>query len=412
MPAKKNSSAAAANTAEAAKKQTVLIAVTGLSPAILAETVWVLAKEHEILPDRVVLITTTEGRRILERQLFTSSNDWGGMSVWDALRKELRAPQEKLRIEGYRIMTAQAAINAPAPELDDIRDDKENAAAADFILNQVRTEVQSSDMLIASIAGGRKTMGTLLYAAMSLAARPQDWVTHVIVNDPFDKKLVPDFYFKPAKAIVHKLLDKDGKVVSQHSSRDAVIHLARIPFVPMSNRFKDFAEHEQQGSFLETVSRIARKELNSTPYVANLAFDHDNKSLIIDGTIVIEMENPTHLNLLNWLCLVQDASWLPTQKKISGIFQAAEQFCRKWHGMPVMEGQVHTGWKDTLKAIVPQYKGEVPSWVKKLEARDFTKALARVRKRVPDDHPWRQLPEKTLKLLPLKLVGTKALAAK
>lgn len=405
----KSKSAKAVETAPSTAPQTVLIAVTGLSPAILTETVWVLATEHGILPDRVVLITTTEGKRNLERQLFTPSKDWGGMSVWDAMRNELNTPKEKLRIEGYRIMTGQAAINAPAPELDDIRDDKENAAAADYILNQVRAEVRTSDMLIASIAGGRKTMGTLLYAAMSLAARPQDWVTHVIVNDPFDKKLVPDFYFKPAKAIVHKILDKDGKVISRHSSRDAVIQLARIPFVPLSNRFRDFAEHENQGSFLETVSRIARQEVNRTPYVASLAFDHDNKSLIIDGNIVIEMENATHLNLLKWLCLVQDASWLPKQTK-SGVFQAAVQFCRKWHGVtvtPSMEGQVHNDWKDTLKKIEPQHIDGVPSWVESLEARDFTKALARVRERVPGDHPWRKLPEKTLKLLPFKLVRTK-----
>lgn len=411
MPAKKKPSAKPANKLEAAKQQTVLIAVTGLSPAILTETVWVLATEHGILPDRIVLITTTEGKRNLERQLFTPSNDWRGMSVWDALRKELGTPQEKLRIEGYRIMTGQAAINAPAPELDDIRDDKENAAAADFILNQVRTEVRSSELLIASIAGGRKTMGTLLYAAMSLAARPQDWVTHVIVNDPFDKKLNPDFYFKPAKSTVHKFVNKDGQVISQHSSRDAVIHLARIPFVPLSNRFKDLAEHEQQGTFLETVSRIARQEVNSTPYVASLAFDHDHKALIIDGNIRVEMENAAHLHLLYWLCEVQDESWLPKQTK-SGIFQTAVQFCRAWHGMSAVEGQVDKDWKDNLKKIAPQHKGEVPSWVENLEARDFTKALARVRERVPGDHPWRQLPEKTLKLPPLKIMHKKQRTAK
>ncbi len=385
-------------------RKTTLIAVTGLSPAILTETVWALAKEHQILPDRVVLITTTQGKKNLKVELFTPQSEWSGMSVWEALRTEMGAPSEKLRIDGYRVMTSQATMNSPAPELEDICDDRDNAAAADYILNQVRTEVQSSDLLIASIAGGRKTMGTLLYAAMSLVARPEDWVTHVIVNDPFDKRLHPRFYFKPEKAIVHELRH-EGKTVP-YSSQEAVIRLAKIPFVPLGNRFKDLAEHEQPSTFLETVSRIARQEINDTPYVASVSFDHDHKSLILDGNDNVEMENATHLNVFEWLCRVQDESWLPKQKK-SGIFQSAVEFCKAWHGMGSEEGQVHKDWRDNLKKVAARHKGAVPSWVENLEARDFTKALARIRECVPSNHPWKQLPEKTLALPPLKLVSKK-----
>lgn len=382
----------------------VLVAVTGLSPAILTETVWELATRHQILPDRVVLITTTEGKRNLEKQLFSQTKDWGGKTVWDALRAELNAPDDKLMLDGYRIMTGKASRSQPATELEDIRSDDDNAAAADFILNQIRTEVHSSDLLIASIAGGRKTMGTLLYASMSLVARPQDWVTHVIVNAPFDGKLHPDFYFKPANPKRHeKRHPKTDAVISEHFSDDADIQLAKIPFVPLSNRFKELDAKEQPSTFLETVSRIARQEVNGTPHVASLAFDHDHKTLIIDGNIRVEMENTVHLSLLNWLCSVQEEPWLPKQTK-KGIFLSAVQFCRKWHGMSIEAGQIDTDWHDNLKKLKQSCTKEAPSWVENLDSRDFTKVFARIREYAPNDHPWKQLPEMTLKLPPFKIV--------
>ena len=49
---------------------TILLAVTGMSPAILTETVWALAHEKPaIIPERVVAVTTITGRQAIERAL-------------------------------------------------------------------------------------------------------------------------------------------------------------------------------------------------------------------------------------------------------------------------------------------------------------------------------------------------------
>jgi hypothetical protein len=49
----------------------ILLAVLGISPAILTETLWCLAHEDPpILPERILVITTLQGRESLRRTLF------------------------------------------------------------------------------------------------------------------------------------------------------------------------------------------------------------------------------------------------------------------------------------------------------------------------------------------------------
>jgi CRISPR-associated protein (TIGR02584 family) len=99
----------------------VLLAVTGLSPAVLTETVWALATQHRILPHRIVLLTTMEGKRHLEEKLFTPKKEGRNKSVWEAPRTELGASADQLKIDGYRIMTGPADIHSLARELEDTR---------------------------------------------------------------------------------------------------------------------------------------------------------------------------------------------------------------------------------------------------------------------------------------------------
>src|SRR6516164_11043285 len=74
-----------------AQYEVVLLAVTGMSPAILTETVWALAQENPpVVPDRVVVLTTTAGKEQIERQLFTPQPHFNNQCGWDCLRAKLR----------------------------------------------------------------------------------------------------------------------------------------------------------------------------------------------------------------------------------------------------------------------------------------------------------------------------------
>lgn len=224
--------------------ETILLAVTGMSPAILTETVWALAHEEQpIIPDRIVVLTSTIGRDKIVTDLFTPSPAFEGSCVWDALQDSFK--KEEINIEGkLRFGTTGADIHIFAAtdpqtnrsrELDDIRNPEENSAVADFILEEVRRIVENPDTrLVASIAGGRKTMGALLYACLTLIGRETDRLTHVLVNDPFDDpRLKPKFYFpgQPGGSLT-------GVDHSHHNPADAGIQLADVPFVPLRNLFQ------------------------------------------------------------------------------------------------------------------------------------------------------------------------------
>lgn len=218
----------------------ILLAVTGMSPAILTETIWALAHEAEpILPTRVIAVTTTEGRAQLER-LFAATPELGGQSPWAALREALMAEGHdlagRLRFgttgDDIRVMTRADAATGATRELADIRGPQDNDAAASFLLEQVRGLVANPDVaVVGSIAGGRKTMGALLYACFTLAARETDRLTHVLVSPPYET--LPGFWFPTQPGPL--LRGRDGE---ERPASRAMVELADVPFVPISNLFQ------------------------------------------------------------------------------------------------------------------------------------------------------------------------------
>lgn len=236
-----------------------------MSPAILTETIWALAhppsgsSDEPAIPHRVIVLTTAAGRREIEAGLFGAQPRFGGHSPWDALRAALTAEgfelEDRLRFgttaDDLRVFTTADRRTGRTTELDDIRTPADNEAAANFILEQVRGLVEDPDKtVIASLAGGRKTMGALLYACFSLIGRDTDRLTHVLVSEPFDT--LREFWFpgQPGGPI----LKADGrrqkvetgnptspvfgpKSDSHHDPALARIELADVPFVPLRHLF-------------------------------------------------------------------------------------------------------------------------------------------------------------------------------
>jgi CRISPR-associated protein (TIGR02584 family) len=249
------------------QEQLVLLAVVGMSPAILTETVWALAHESPpVIPDRVVVVTTTGGRQVIDRELLTPVRE-GSPDLWQELRKAILG--SKANLDGRLMLDPPRLVEAPNTRtgrmdcLEDLRTPKENEATANFLMAELRRWTETPDTrLIVSIAGGRKTMGALLYGCVSLVGHENDRLTHVLVTEPFDDpRLKPKFYF-PAQSI-QELKTADGRKVQ---ARNATIQLADIPFVAFRNLFKrDLVK--KPSSFTELVQRcrnevgvIARRE--------------------------------------------------------------------------------------------------------------------------------------------------------
>jgi len=239
-----------------------------MSPAVLTETVWALAHEKPpVIPDRVVVLTTISGRQAIERELLTSAQP-GAPDLWRELRSAILGPDAST--DPRLIFDPPRVVEAPNPRtgrgdwLEDLRSPAENAATANFLLSEVRRWTETPDCrLVLSIAGGRKTMGALLYACASLVGRKDDRLTHVLVNEPFDDpRLKPRFYFP--RQSCQPLATPEGRRVL---AAQAQIDLADIPFVPFRNLFeRDLIR--KPASFVELVERcrgrveeIARRQV-------------------------------------------------------------------------------------------------------------------------------------------------------
>ena len=267
---------------------TTLLAVTGMSPAVLTETAWALAREKPpTIPDQVVVVTTLPGKGRLEDELFTASPEYGGLGVWQALRRAILGPafasDPRLNLADIRVVATRDAKQGRSHPLEDIRTPADNDTAADFILDEVRKVAANSDTrLIASLAGGRKTLGALLYAALSLLGRPQDRLTHVLVSEPFDDpQLAPRFYFPVQPATLHQR-PRAGGVCSSDSAR---LWLADVPFVRLRELFpKQLGRYP--GTFSALVAAYAQRleEVTGPPEVA---LEPAQWTVRVNGTAVV-----------------------------------------------------------------------------------------------------------------------------
>lgn len=279
--------------------ETVLLAVTGMSPAILTETIWALAHETPpSIPARVVAITTAGGRAQLESQLFHPEPRFGGRCPWDALRDALTTAGHDLTgrlrfgttADDIRVITAANPASGRTRELTDLRTAADNEAAADFVLEQVRAVAENPDArLIASIAGGRKTMGATLYAAVSLAARETDRVTHVLVAEPFET--LREFWFPGQPG--GPLADRAGKA---HDPALARVELADLPFVPLRNLFQRELGRKA-GTFSRLVDACRASVRRAAGEGVKLTVERSRCEIGINGTRV-KLAPREHLVLL------------------------------------------------------------------------------------------------------------------
>lgn len=216
--------------ARASAGESVLVCLVGLSPAVLTETVWALASGDEpIVPDRVIAITTSRGRDVLQKRLF---EEGGWLNLVDHLSARfgntLRAPRFGPVDDCVRVFP-NAARSAP---LEDIRSQADNDAVAEYLLEALRAFTENDNVrLIASIAGGRKTTGALLHSVMALIGRAGDRIHHVLVDEPWER--LPGFLFPGCPGgFAHP---DTGEPLD---SASAGVALAEVPFVPLRYLFK------------------------------------------------------------------------------------------------------------------------------------------------------------------------------
>lgn len=190
----------------------VLLAVCGLTPQIVTETLYALHCEGR-LPQRVIVLTTRPGRERCLNALFGAS----GM---------LRRFLEDYGVDPAVCRFEKEDILTPARPVDDIASLEDSEAFQTLCMEQTCRLVQEPDVSAVdfSIAGGRKTMGASLALAAQCYARADDRLFHVLVSPAFESQ--PDFFYPPPGGA---LLPRPAPRPPL-DTRDARVTLAPLPF--------------------------------------------------------------------------------------------------------------------------------------------------------------------------------------
>ena len=202
----------------------ILLAVTGLSPQIVTETLYALAvnpgHRPAFVPTEIHIVTTQQGCESARLTLLPSDKPgWFHCLCSDYGLKDIAFSVENIHI----------LRDADGAELADIRTPRDNEAAADTITEWVRQFTADPDCALhVSIAGGRKTMGYYAGYALSLYGRAQDRLSHVLVSPPFES--LPEFFYPTPDSRV--IFSRDPKSPPL-DARNATVTLAEIPFVSL-----------------------------------------------------------------------------------------------------------------------------------------------------------------------------------
>ncbi len=197
----------------------ILLAVCGLTPQVVTETLYVLAVKSAVpfLPTEVHIISTSEGVRRVHLQLLQPEPGW-----IDRLCSEYNIARPRFDASTIHPL---AATNGDM--IEDLRTEADHEAAANRIFQVMAELTEDRESAIhVSIAGGRKSMGFYAGYALSLLGRDQDRLSHVLVPPPFESH--PDFFFptKTARVIYSPPPDSRPLDTSQ-----AEVFCAEIPFV-------------------------------------------------------------------------------------------------------------------------------------------------------------------------------------
>ncbi|WP_194745343.1 CRISPR-associated ring nuclease Csm6 [Thermaurantiacus tibetensis] len=191
-----------------------LIFTTGETPQVVTETLWALShRDPPWLPDRILLATTARGAEVYRngrsdaRGVLPPLLGAGGRlaELWRQLAPGRPLPEPKVLVP-----------EGPHGPIEDLRTEAEVEAFAETLLKAVAgvTAGQEGELHL-SLAGGRKTMSFLAGQVLSLLARPQDVLSHVLI-EPASLEFRPDFWWPG-----------DGSP----GSEDAQVGLHQVPFL-------------------------------------------------------------------------------------------------------------------------------------------------------------------------------------
>jgi CRISPR-associated protein (TIGR02584 family) len=261
------------------KKRHVLVAVSGMAPAVLTEAVWALSKRYKIIVDEIVVFTTSEGRDAIKEELLDSG-------VWNRLRMELcsRKPQDSMRLSLDVSKSIFIFENDESVPISDLRSYKENMKAADLMMKHLYHYASKEDYVIHGlISGGRKTMTALFYSCMCLLGRRGDKMYHVLTEEKYERNLDPPFYFPERGCDLNVI--KNKVVVGKVKAADIKVDFFEVPFVHMGEWTEKNCRDKGSDHSYENLVALVDDSVRNALLPREVKFDFKRGSISLDDEV-------------------------------------------------------------------------------------------------------------------------------
>jgi len=346
----------------AQRERNVLLAVSGQTAPIVTETLWALERLHGVEIDEIRVITTAQGRMVLEHVLLGDSGKFAEYC------RDYQIPRGRIAFSPKSI---HVIADEHGTELADIRNSDDNIRAADRVFSLVREWTgREEESLYCSVAGGRKTLGIYLAMALMLCGRSQDKLYHVLVSTEFETG-VPDFFYPPPAVRTYRKFSKTdesnppGRIGI--SSEDANIELAEIPFLrlraliggelPLEKGLLGAIEHSQLLlAYLQSPPVLTVDLYRSSVEVGHFSFALPRQLLAVYGFLLYATSgSPSGLALG---ALFEKRWMIADLERCIDAYKAGEQEAYAWERM-----REPADFKDRIRSCVSKINKAIYSSV-------------------------------------------------
>jgi len=206
----------------------ILLAVCGLSPQVITETLFALFQQGRKV-DEIHIVTTRAGKEAINANLLNPCD-----GKYYKLLNDYAIDFHNIAFgHGY----IHTITDKNGVELDDITDEEDNELLLKKCLELAFQHTADPETAVFfSIAGGRKTMSACLTLAAQFYGRRQDRLFHVLVSPEFESNR--DFYYPPPESLAIELRDKEGHPYFKET-KYAKVTLAPMPFVSVRSQLTD-----------------------------------------------------------------------------------------------------------------------------------------------------------------------------
>ncbi len=269
----------------------ILLAVTGLSPQVITETLFAIHETGRPIHE-IHVITTRDGKDRIFSELFG-----GKTGKYISYMEEYGHDPETLLFDPSTIHTVTDSYGNGIPDILTEEDNKRLLHTCLLLSFKFTRDPETA--VFFSIAGGRKTMSACLTLAAQLYGRPQDRLYHVLVSPGFENNR--DFYYPPKKNRAIEYKDSQGEP-SYKDSRYAKVILVNIPFVSVRSLLspENLEGPKDPGTLMLSLIRDASPHL-----IVDL-----KQRKIIFRTVELDM-SPAHLALYVFFALQKKACAKP-----------------------------------------------------------------------------------------------------